>query len=494
MIATYSRTIIAVFLVLFSSRWVLNELGTSDFGLFSLVGSILVFVSFLNTVLANGDARFFSIAIGKNDKEHMRNLFSSSLVLHLILLPVLIILGWIVGEFAIRYFLEIPVERVEAALIIFYISLVTAFFSMLAVPFRALFIAHQNIVSSTFLDLLQTLSLFLVAYLLKFYHGDKLIFYGLMYSTVQVAICVSFVVYAKYKYSYCVSLSKKMDRGIVMSLLKYSFWNALGDMGHLVRTQGTVIIVNLLYGTIGNAALGIANQVSMQAGGLSNSLINATSPEVYRRVGAGNIKSAISFSNFLNKIGVLLILLLAIPLIINIDEILSLWLIHVPAHTAELCICFIVMFILERYTTGFLIYLKAINSLSLVQSSIFICYFLSVVFPFCGFCSYFGILGIGLSCILSMLLSRICILYVYFRKIRFSVSQYLKQLVGGSFIVFLSLLCLANYVIPSSFIGIYAIMWVSCLVVLVTVLFYYSLVFSPNEKLTVIKLIKKCFV
>lgn len=493
-VATYTRTILAVFLVLFSSRWVLSELGISDFGLFSLIGSVLVFISFLNTVLANGDARFFSIMIGKNDKEGMRTLFSSSLVLHILLLPFLIFMGWILGELAIRYFLDIPSNRLLAALTIFYISLVTTLFNMFAVSFRALFIAHQNIVSSTFLDLLQTLLLFIVAYSLKFYEGDKLIFYTLMYCIVQVGICLAFVIYGKYKYSYCVYIRKQyINKNFIYSLLKYSFWNALGDIGHLIRTQGTAVVVNLLFGTYGNAALGIANQVSMQASGLSNSLLNATSPEIYRRVGFGNINSAMSLSVMLNKVAVLLILILALPLIVYMDEILELWLVEVPAYTSELCICFILMYIMERYTTGHLVMMKAVNYISKVQTSIFICYSMSVIFPFLGLCYYWGIIGIGISCVLSMFLSRIFIIFIYKIKFKTSLSDYLIHFVFVSLLIVIFIILTFRLLIPNHPIGLVNILWTSGVLVLVVLTLYIFFIFNKSERLSLFNVIKRKF-
>lgn len=493
-VATYSRTLVAIFLVLFSSRWVLLELGASDFGLFSLVGSLLVFISFLNTVLAGGDARFFSLMIGEKNKKGMRTLFKSSFVLHVLLSPILVLIGILVGELAVRFFLEIPEGRVDAALTILHISLVYVFFSMIAVPFRALFIAHQNITSSTFIELLQTVFLFFAAFFLRFYEGDKLVFYSLIYGSVQIIICLAFIVYASYKYAYCVKLRGiDADRSVIISFLKYAFWNALGDLGHLVRTQGVAIVVNLLFGTRGNAALGIANQVSMQASGLANSLLNATSPEIYRRIGAGETEAAVSLSEMFNKISVLLIVMLAVPVITNIDEILRLWLVNVPENAASLCVSFIVMYIMERYTTGFMVMLKAVNYISKVQIAVFVCYSLSVLFPFCGLCHYYGIMGIGISCVFSMLLSRVAVVWVYRTRFDFSLPVFLLRLVAGSLFVMAAVIFSAKHVIPQEELGISGILWISAVLLFATSLLFYAVVFDKKERTSLVNLIKRRF-
>ena len=492
-IATYSRTIVGILLVLFSSRWVLLELGTSDFGLFSLIGSILVFISFLNTVLANGDSRFFALMIGQQNSIGLRNLFKSSFVLHAWLAPILVLCGLIIGEVAIRSFLNIPDTRIDAALFLLYISLVAVFFNMLSVPFRALFIAHQNILSSSIIELVQTILFFIIAFLIRFYNGDKLIFYSFLYASVQIIIYLAFIVYAMHKYNYCVQLrSSNIDKTTIRSLLKYAFWNSLGDLGHLIRTQGTAIVVNLLFGTHGNAALGIANQVSMQASGLSNSLLNATSPEIYRRTGTGDINSAMSLSEMLNKIAILLIAVLAIPIIVNIDELLELWLVNVPEHAANLCIAFIVMFIIERYTTGFLIMLKAVNHIAKVQTAIFISYSLSIIFPYCGLCDYWGIEGIGISCVLSMILSRVAIWMNYKKIFRLSLRTYYIKVVFGSAVILILITCVAKYCF-SSFgnIGLLNIIWTSLLLAFITTISIYCVVFNKKERNALLKLLKR---
>lgn len=65
-IVTYSRTILNVFLSLYSTRWVLQELGENDFGLYSLVGSLLIVLVFLSEKIINGVSRFYAYEIGRS--------------------------------------------------------------------------------------------------------------------------------------------------------------------------------------------------------------------------------------------------------------------------------------------------------------------------------------------------------------------------------------------------------------------------------------------
>ena len=212
-----------------------------------------------------------------------------------------------------------------ASLMIFRISITTGIFTFISAPYFALFIANQNIVTLSLLNLLQTILLFICAYILRFVNGDKLIIYSCLYSLTNIVLSLSYITAAYYKYECCrMILGSKIQRDKIVSILKYSFWNLFGDFGHLVRTQGIAIVVNMFFGPNGNAALGFANQLSMQACNLTNALSSATSPEVNRRFGKGDKDSAYRLSLFTSKIGVLLMLILSVPLVFNMDAVLEL--------------------------------------------------------------------------------------------------------------------------------------------------------------------------
>ena len=438
---SYSRTLISIIFVLFSSRWVLGSLGTVDFGLYSLVGTILAIVSFLNTVLANGDARFFALGIGQNNQKELNKVFNTILSLHIALPVFVTVIGLLIGEIVMRHYLVIPPERLEATVTVFRITMLVSLIGMMTVPFSALFIAHQNILESSFISLLQTFLMFVSAYALRFFpnSSDKLILYTIMASLVSIVISAIMVTVSYHKYECTkVKTCHFFDRKLSKDVLKYSFWNMMGDLGHLIRTQGTSIIVNLLFGPTGNAALGIANQVAMQSANLTNAMTSSTSPEIYRRVGEGNFQSAMTLSNLTSKIGIFLILLVGVPVLLNLDDLLKLWLVNVPAGTSALCACFIIMFVIEKI--GQLLYLNAIGKVALVKVLILAFYSTALVFPFLGL-MHLGIAGIGVACILSMFLSRCSIIYCMKKYTDFNLMIYMKSSAIPMTII-LSVLCI----------------------------------------------------
>lgn len=490
---SYMRTIIGVIIVLFSSRWALQSLGVIDFGLYNLIGTILFIVVFLNTVLSNGDARFFSIAIGKGNQLEINKIFNTSLSLHLVMPLIIVLVGLFVGEPIIRYLLVVPTERLEATIWAFRITMLTSFFTMASIPFSTLFIAYQNILEYSIITFIQTTLIFFSAYSLRFFQGDKLIVYTILVSLSYI-ITNTLQIYCSLRKYKNIKIKKEyfFTSKYCKSIIKYSFWNMLGDFGHLIRTQGISVIVNLYFGPQGNAALGIANQVAMQACNLTNSMSTAFSPELYRRVGEKQFESAKKLAGYSTKAGLFLMFILCIPIVYNIDDMLRIWLGVVPKGTSSLCLCFIVMFILEKATLGQHALLRALNKIALVNAFIMLSYCMTVVFPFFGLLNW-GVLGIGISCLLSMFLSRLFILYCVKKYTEFSLSIYIKDVIFPLLYTFLlSIMGLYFYenVIINSLLDL--ILYSGALFSISVCLVFY-LIFNKNERGELKKIFLKKF-
>ena len=245
-LVSYSRTLFSVVLVLFSSRWALKELGEVDYGLYNLISSVLLIVVFFNTVISNGDARFFSVGIGKNDKEELSKVFNTSLSIHLCMPVIIGILGLIVGEYLIRNVLNIPIERIETMLMGFRIILFASIISMITVPFSTLFIAYQNIIEYTMISLVQTILIFFSAFSLRYMYTDKLLTYVTLVSIAQIITYLLQYLISRHKYE-CTKIRVRyfFDRYYTIKIIKYTFWNLLADFGFLVRSQGISVVVNL---------------------------------------------------------------------------------------------------------------------------------------------------------------------------------------------------------------------------------------------------------
>lgn len=358
--ATYLRTVLAAGLGLFSSRWVLNALGQTDFGLFSVVGSLIIFVTFLNNVMAGSASRHFAYAIGQSDCVEVNKWFNTALSTHLFFPFALIIIGWPIGEYCISHILTIPTERIEVCNWVFRLSLVSAYVTMASIPFVAMFRAKQNIAELALWETLQSVCAFTLALSLSLATGDRLLFFAAGMVAIPVFIQSILVCRALFVFPECrVKVCYWFNAARTKEIFGFASWSLIGMSGGLLRNQGSAILLNLYFGPSVNAAYGIANQVTAQAGNLSSAMFGAFSPEITASEGRGNRARMLDLSQRASKFGMLLMLLFAVPLIVEMENILELWLVEPPMYTAMLCQLMVGTFLVDRLSVG---YMSAVNA------------------------------------------------------------------------------------------------------------------------------------
>lgn len=369
--AAYLRTVFSAGLALFSSRWVLSSLGVTDFGLLSVVGSIIVFVTFLNSVLAGSVSRYFAYSIGQGNLAEVNRWFNAALSIHLCMAFLLILIGYPVGEYFIGHVLTIPNERVTACIWVFRISLVSAFVSMLSVPFVAMFTAKQHISELAAWGILQSTLAFTLAWLLRYASGDRLLYYANGMVAILVFVQLAQIFRAMIVFDECGIVSRLwFDRKKLKGIVSFATWNLIGSSGALFRDQGSAILLNIFFGPSVNAAYGIASQVSNQTNQLSTSMIGAFSPEITACEGRGDRTRMLLLAERASKFGTILVLLLSIPLIIEMDYVLTLWLRVPPPHTVLFCRLILSTFIIDRLSTGYMLAVNAHGKIAAYQATL----------------------------------------------------------------------------------------------------------------------------
>jgi len=367
-IATYTRMVISAGLSLFGSRWVLNALGQTDYGLFSVVGSIIMFITFLNTVMSVSASRHFAYSIGQGDASEVNRWFNSALGIHLCLASLLILIGWPIGEYVVDHILRIPFSRLAASRWVFRISLVSAFTSMISVPFVAMFTAKQHICELAVWGMLQTVMTFALAWSLAHVSGDRLLFYSAVMVIILVSVQAAQICRAFYIFDECRIVSREcLDRRRLKEIFSFASWTLIGGSGSLFRDQGSAILLNLCFGPSVNAAYGIATQLSNQANQLSAAMIGAFAPEITACEGRGDRKRMLSLSHQASKFGTILVLILAVPLMVEMDYVLKLWLHAPPPHTTLLCRFMLGTFLIDRLTSGYMLAVAAHGRIAAYQ-------------------------------------------------------------------------------------------------------------------------------
>ena len=436
-LATYGRSVYALLLGLFSTRWVLKALGRNDFGLFGVVGSIIVVIGFLNGILGGAVSRYYAFAIGEAKKigeergnEYITRWFNAAVSIHFIVPFVLCIIGYPVGIYAIRHWLVIPDGRVSACEVVFALSLSSAFVSMVAVPYISMYRAMQLIAELSLWGGLQTTCLFIGAYILMSLESDRLIVYAVMMTLVPGLITLLQICRARQSFGVChIKLKYLFDRKYLAQLFSYSFWEIFASGGDVVRAQGTSFLINRNFGPSVNAAWSVSSQVSGHTTALSSALIGSLTPALTTAAGAGEKTRMANLAFATCKFGSFLILLFAIPLILEMDNVLALWLVEPPPYTSIVCRCILVALVLHKLGMGHHMAILANGKVAKLLMTTGFISAATILVVWCMIRMGLGALGIGLSFIISYGLLTVARVYWAKRQIGLSICHWIMRIV-----------------------------------------------------------------
>jgi O-antigen/teichoic acid export membrane protein len=360
---------------LFSTRWILEALGQTDFGLFGVVGSLIIMITFLNGGLQVGVVRFYAYAIGEGSNEshevandRLKRWFNTAFSIHLVLPLILVLIGWPIGEYAITQWLTIPEERMAASLVVFRVSLLTAFLTVFSVPFVSLYTAHQRIVELSLIGMLRSCAVFVLAWCLLRVSSDRLVVYAYAMAGINGGLFLVQIARAIYRFSACrLDLAYLYDSKHMKQLFGFVGWKMFGMSCVALRAQGTPMLVNLQFGPLVNAAYSVAFSLSSQATALSEALTTAFRPAVITAEGKGDREGMLAMGLQVCKFGSLLVILFAVPLILEMEAVLALWLQQPPEYAAPICQWLLAMLIVERMTTGQMLAVNARGKIALYE-------------------------------------------------------------------------------------------------------------------------------
>ena len=359
--ATYARSLFGLGAGFLIGRWVLQALGNTDFGLFGVVGGLMAFVGFVNKTLAIANARFYGIAVGEcrvaeNGEvaiEECRRWFSAAVLIHTSAAFILVGLGYPVGKWLIKNWLTVPPERVAACIDAFGLSSLASFIGMLSVPYLAMYGAKQEIAESTAFSLIGTAGMLVFGWYMVCNPGDWMVMYALVSCLLAVLPSILMVWRAILRYPECrIRSAYLFDWSRIKQVVSYSGWTLIAVVSVLFRTDGIVILINKYFGPGVNAAYSIANQMEGKAEMFNGSLKGAFAPAITNAYGAGDIDRMHKLAFGLCKFGALSSLVFMIPLALEIDTVMRLWLVEPPEFAAGLCIISMIYHVFGMCTQG----------------------------------------------------------------------------------------------------------------------------------------------
>jgi len=332
----YFRMLFQMFVALYTSKIILRVLGETDFGVYNVVGGLVLVLSFLNNTMTLSTQRFITYYLGQGNQCLLRKVFSTSVIIHFIVATIIFILGETLGLWFFNNYMNIPIDKLQQATIIFHLSLFSSIISVISIPYNASIIAHEKMSAFSVISIIETSLKLLIVLILPFFVIDKLILYGILMLAVVVIIRL---IYGLYCSSHFEETNFKFvkDKLLFIEMLRFTSWSLGGNISFIAYTQGTNILLNMFFGPIVNAARGIAFQVQTAMQSFITNFQMAINPQIIKAYSLKELETMHKFIFQSSKLSYLLMLLMSLPIIIEMPYILRLWLGEYPQYTVIFC-------------------------------------------------------------------------------------------------------------------------------------------------------------
>jgi O-antigen/teichoic acid export membrane protein len=328
----YFRMLLTMAVSLYTSRIVLNTLGVEDFGIYNVVGGFVTMFGFLNSAMASATQRFLAFEIGKGDKIQLRNVFSMSVNIHFLIAFLILILAETIGLYFVNTQLTIPPERMVAARWVYQFSILTLMVNMISVPYNAIIIAHERMNVFAWVSIAEVSLKLLIVFMLQWFGFDKLKLYAILMFIVALLIRLIYGVYCGKKFKES-EFRFYWDKPLFKTLINYAGWNLWGNAAVVIMDQGVNILLNIFFGPVVNAARGIAYQVKSAVNQFVQNFQMAMNPQIIKSYAAGDLKYMHQLIFQGAKYSFFLLFTLSLPIMLETEIILKLWLKTVPDYT-----------------------------------------------------------------------------------------------------------------------------------------------------------------
>ena len=362
----YLRMFLILAVTLYTSRVVLKTLGVSDFGVYTVVGGFVSMLAYLNAVFVGSTQRFMSYALGKGDKDKISATFATAKLTHFIIALVILLVAETFGLWFINNKLVIETGRMVAANWVYQCSIASLIITIISIPYNSCIVAHEHMQVYAYVSILEVVLKLVILYLLVVLPGDKLVIYALLHVVIAVIVRFCYTIYCRKKFIEC-RVKASIDKPLLKEMSSFAGWTALGSLGFSFKDQFSNIILNGFFGTTINAARGIALQVNSAISSFATNFFMAISPQITKQYAAGNIEQSQKLVYAGSRYSFYLLSFLTIPIIINIDYILRLWLGTVPEYTSAFLIITLVSSLIYSLTNATTTALQATGDIKAFQ-------------------------------------------------------------------------------------------------------------------------------
>lgn len=351
--ALYLNMLVTMGATLLGTRYLLQALGQTEYGVYVLVADIVAMFSFLNVSMAAATQRFLSYSIGEGKEDKLKEVFYNSITIHIVIAMMVMLIFLLLGLPAVEYWLDIPQVMRGDAIVVLFCMAVSTFFVIVAVPYEGAMNAHEDIFVIAGINVLDALLKLVAAIIVVYVPKNKLLIYALL-------IMLSAAIVFTLKRLYCKKHYEEVrfrwhrisDFTLVKDMIGFAGWNLVGAGCSLLRYQGAAIVINKFFGLIYNAAYGIAQQLNGFMLFFANSLVRPMRPLIVKNEGAGRHDKMVLLSYTLSKVSFLMVSVIVIPMYIKLPYILEIWLTDVPEGALYFCKGFMLIVLIGQLSSG----------------------------------------------------------------------------------------------------------------------------------------------
>lgn len=330
----YVRMFLLMGVNLYTSRVVLQALGVEDYGIYNVVGGVVSMFSLLSGSLSAAITRFINYEMGQNNPQKLNHIFCSAVTIQFFLGLIILLGAETLGIWFLNAKMNIPEIRMHAANWVFQFSILTFIINLISIPYNASIIAHERMSAFAYISIIEAIFKLAIAYLILISPIDKLIFYALLMCLVSLSVRFIYGHYCKKHFEEC-RYHFIWNKQLLKDMFSFAGWNFIGASSAVLRDQGGNIVINLFCGPTVNAARGIAVQVNNAVGGFVGNFMTALNPQITQSYSSGNHSYMMSLIQRGSRFSFYLLLILSLPILINTDYILHLWLGKYPEHTSN---------------------------------------------------------------------------------------------------------------------------------------------------------------
>ncbi|MEN9304715.1 MAG: hypothetical protein RL264_3144 [Bacteroidota bacterium] len=399
-----------------------------DYGIYTLTIGLVALFGFINWSLTTSTQRFITVGLANEDKDDLIATFSTSFFIHLAYGFLLLLMILTFGFFFTATVLDIPFDKIEIAKKVLVFVAFISFFQMIGIPFQGLLQAYENLKVVAIIGVMDSILKLNAAFLLFIAPFNKLVFFSLLMGISAFVVYLVYFIYCRKKYE-IISLSwSNFNMLKFKEMMGFTSWNIIGAVAILGRNQGMAVVLNIFFGVMANAAYGVALQIQAALGVFSQGIVAAMTPKILKSAGRNEEKVMLNNAYLTAKYGLFVMSFVCVPLLINMDKILSLWLKIVPENAVIFSKLIIVFLLCTAFSVGIQTIFHGINKVKVYNITISVILLLNLPIAALLFTFNFPAYTIFVVSISLEILSFLVRLFLLKKHIAFSPKDYLLKL------------------------------------------------------------------